>query len=89
MFSLSTYLLLALAVTGSFASSTGAIPSDLDFSDSLQDILDKAHQGPLYVYPTSLTQEIVPVRILPLVLPLKKPPNNLTQCPISERDPFP
>lgn len=29
---------------------------------ALQDILKKAHQGPLYDYPTSFTQEIMPVR---------------------------
>lgn len=28
---------------------------------ALQDILEKAHQGPLYDYPTSFTQEIIPV----------------------------
>ena len=32
-----------------------------DVSLSLQDILNQAHQGPLYTYPTSLTQGIVPV----------------------------
>lgn len=31
-----------------------------DVSTSLQQILDQAHQGPLYTYPTSLTQGIVP-----------------------------
>ena len=31
-----------------------------DVSTSLQQILNQAHQGPLYTYPTSLTQGIVP-----------------------------
>ena len=31
-----------------------------DVSSSLQKILDLAHQGPLYNYPTSLTQGIIP-----------------------------
>ena len=31
-----------------------------DVSPALQQILDKAHQPPLYTYPTSLTQGIVP-----------------------------
>ena len=31
-----------------------------DVSRSLQQILDQTHQGPLYTYPTSLTQGIVP-----------------------------
>ena len=31
-----------------------------DVSTPLQQILDQAHQGPLYTYPTSLTQGIVP-----------------------------
>jgi hypothetical protein len=34
-----------------------------DVSPSLQDILNKAHQAPLYTYPTSLTQGIIPVCI--------------------------
>lgn len=33
-----------------------------DVSVALQKILNQAHQGPLYVYPTSLTQGIIPVR---------------------------
>ena len=52
---ISSTLLLALGVVGTLASS---FP---DVSKSLQDILNKAHQGPLYTYPTSLTQGIVPV----------------------------
>ena len=31
-----------------------------DVSTALQQILNQAHQGPLYTYPTSLTQDIVP-----------------------------
>lgn len=32
-----------------------------DVSAALQKILDQAHQGPLYDYPTSFTQGILPV----------------------------
>jgi hypothetical protein len=32
-----------------------------DLSPGLQHILKQAHKGPLYTYPTSLTQGIVPV----------------------------
>lgn len=35
-----------------------------EVSDSLQDVLGKAHQGPLYDYPTSFTQGIFPVSLL-------------------------
>ena len=63
-------LLLTLGVVGTLAASS--MP---DVSNSLQDILNKAHQGPLYTYPTSLTQGIVPVRPLPS---LHKKPRNLT-----------
>ncbi|KAE9381445.1 hypothetical protein N431DRAFT_320819 [Stipitochalara longipes BDJ] len=38
----------------------GEVVAGPDLSLSLQDILNKAHQGPLYNYPTSLTQGIVP-----------------------------
>ncbi|KAH8792693.1 hypothetical protein BGZ57DRAFT_750864 [Hyaloscypha finlandica] len=38
----------------------GEVVAAPDLSLSLQDILNKAHQGPLYTYPTSLTQGIVP-----------------------------
>jgi hypothetical protein len=34
----------------------GNAPAQPDVSNSLQEILNKAHQGPLYTYPTSLTQ---------------------------------
>lgn len=54
---LSSVLLLSAGVVGTLASSYPAP----DVSLSLQDILNKAHQGPLYSYPTSLTQGIVPV----------------------------
>ena len=54
---LSSVLLLSAGVVGTLASSYPAP----DLSLSLQDILNKAHQGPLYTYPTSLTQGIVPV----------------------------
>ncbi|RDW84992.1 hypothetical protein BP6252_02582 [Coleophoma cylindrospora] len=49
-------LSLALAVTGAFAVEN----LSQDFSTSLEGILAQAHQGPLYTYPTSLTQGIVP-----------------------------
>jgi hypothetical protein len=39
----------------------GEVVAAPDLSLSLQDILNKAHQGPLYTYPTSLTQGIMPV----------------------------
>jgi hypothetical protein len=39
----------------------GEVVAGPDVSLNLQDILNKAHQGPLYTYPTSLTQGIVPV----------------------------
>lgn len=32
-------------------------------SNDLQDVLRKAHQGPLYDYPTSFTQDILPVSL--------------------------
>lgn len=57
--SLSTCLWLATALLGV---SVAEVPSSLDVNPSLQDILSKAHQGPLYNYPTSLTQGIIPVR---------------------------
>ena len=37
-----------------------AAQSDIPLSHPLQQILSKAGQGPLYTYPTSLTQEIIP-----------------------------
>lgn len=51
--SLSKFLYVACAAVGVVASAP-------DVSFALQDILDKAHTGPLYTYPTSLTQGIVP-----------------------------
>lgn len=64
MASVSTGLYLALALLGGVWNGGvgvmgGASP---DVSLSLKEILDKAHRGPLYTYPTSLTQEIVTVR---------------------------
>jgi hypothetical protein len=67
---ISSVLLLTVGVVGTLASSFGP-----DVSTSLQDILNKAHQGPLYTYPTSLTQGIVPVRCC---FPLKVPDLRLT-----------
>jgi hypothetical protein len=54
---LSATFVLMLGVVGTFASSS-QMP---DVSTSLQKILDQAHKGPLYTYPTSLTQGIIPV----------------------------
>jgi hypothetical protein len=56
----STSLKLALAVldVGYFGTFASSVP---DVSPSLQDILNKANQGPLYTYPTSLAQGIIPV----------------------------
>lgn len=56
MASMATLLVLALAFLGLEA-------AGLDVSKGLQDVLDKAHQGPLYDYPTSFTQGIVPVSL--------------------------
>ncbi|TAQ90208.1 hypothetical protein B7494_g1506 [Chlorociboria aeruginascens] len=49
-------LTIALAIGSQLSVSYAA----LDVSLSLQDVLNKAHQGPLYLYPTSFTQGIVP-----------------------------
>ncbi|TVY44982.1 Altered inheritance of mitochondria protein-like protein [Lachnellula subtilissima] len=49
------WIVLSIATQGTLAS-----PTPLDISPSLQEILNKAHQGPLYTYPTSLTQGIIP-----------------------------
>lgn len=57
MASISTTLLLAGAVLGTLVNGL----ERPDVSTGLQEILNKAHQGPLYDYPTSLTQGIVPV----------------------------
>ncbi len=64
MASASTCLVLAYAFL-SFASTGAGVWAEIsghpDVSPGLQEILDRAHQGPLYSYPTSLTQGIVPV----------------------------
>ena len=39
---------------------SSALTANPDVSPALQTILDKAHEAPLYTYPTSLTQGIVP-----------------------------
>lgn len=39
---------------------TCGLAASPDVSLALQQILDQAHQGPLYTYPTSLTQDIIP-----------------------------
>jgi len=52
---LARYSLLSLAL-----SAGGVLASAPDVSLSLQAILNQAHQGPLYTYPTSLTQGIIP-----------------------------
>ncbi|KAI9053621.1 hypothetical protein LZ554_002575 [Drepanopeziza brunnea f. sp. 'monogermtubi'] len=68
MASVSTCLLLAYAFLGfsSFDLGVGIqrvqaeVSGQPDVSPSLQEILDQAHKGPLYTYPTSLTQGILP-----------------------------
>lgn len=55
--SLSTILYLTTALLGLSVADTG-IP---DVNPRLQKILNLAHQGPLFDYPTSLTQGIIPV----------------------------
>ncbi|TVY48954.1 Altered inheritance of mitochondria protein-like protein [Lachnellula occidentalis] len=52
------WTVLSIATQGTLAS-----PAPLDISPSLQEILNKAHEGPLYTYPTSLTQGIIPKAI--------------------------
>jgi hypothetical protein len=71
MATISTCLLLLWAVLGVGTSSAIAVGGRHgeegngggrpDVSNRLQDILDKAHTGPLYDYPTSFTQGIIPV----------------------------
>ena len=64
---MSTCLALAWVVLG-FGTSfvvkgvEASVPGNPDVSPSLQEVLNKAHQGPLYTYPTSFTQGIIPVR---------------------------
>ena len=50
-----TSTILAVLVAAPYA-----MASAPDVSTPLQQILNQAHQGPLYTYPTSLTQGIVP-----------------------------
>ncbi|TVY20270.1 Altered inheritance of mitochondria protein 6-like [Lachnellula arida] len=59
----SSSLALAWTILGIATQGTLASPIPLDISPSLQEILNKAHQGPLYTYPTSLTQGIIPKAI--------------------------
>ncbi|TVY30476.1 Altered inheritance of mitochondria protein 6-like protein [Lachnellula hyalina] len=59
----SSSLALAWTVLSIATQGTLASPTPLDISPSLQEILNKAHQGPLYTYPTSLTQGIIPKAI--------------------------
>ncbi|PBP22679.1 hypothetical protein BUE80_DR006588 [Diplocarpon rosae] len=59
--SISTCLMLAYTLLG-FSSVEVPIISP-DWSQSLQDILHEAHKDPLYKYPTSLTQGIIPKAI--------------------------
>ena len=46
------------------ASTTGMRGGNENVSNELQKVLQKAGKGPLYDYPTSFTQEIMPVSIL-------------------------
>jgi hypothetical protein len=66
MASISTCLLLACGLLGLGRGVMGIVPGQPDVSNSLQEILNKAHQGPLYTYPTSLTQGIMPVSLYSL-----------------------
>lgn len=52
-----SFLLLSTLCTLSYAE----VPGKPDVNPALQQILNQAHQGPLYDYPTSFTQGIVPV----------------------------
>ena len=62
MAGISTVLYTAFALLSTVSRGVlGEVVASPDVSLSLQDILNKAHQGPLYTYPTSLTQGIVPV----------------------------
>jgi hypothetical protein len=67
MAAMSTCLALAWVVL-SFGTSfvvkgvEASVPGNTDVSPSLQEVLNKAHQAPLYTYPTSFTQGIIPVR---------------------------
>jgi hypothetical protein len=59
-FTTTFYLACAALNVGSVQAEAAGHP---DVSTSLQQILNKAHQGPLYTYPTSLTQGIIPVSL--------------------------
>ena len=62
---ISTVWYLSFALLGlSISSVVGEVVAGPDVSLNLQDILNQAHQGPLYTYPTSLTQGIVPVSLM-------------------------
>jgi hypothetical protein len=58
----SKVLYMGLALFGMWNGKVcGEVIAGQDLSPSLRDILKQAHKGPLYTYPTSLTQGIVPV----------------------------
>lgn len=68
----------------SLAAALGAASSaSPDVSPALQKMLDQAHQGPLYDYPTSFTQGIIPVRFQPT--PSFHCPNHQTRKLIFKR----
>ncbi|KAK3679792.1 hypothetical protein LTR78_000168 [Recurvomyces mirabilis] len=52
--------MLSSILTVAFAATAAYAQSDIPLSQPLQAILAKAQQGPLYTYPTDLTQGIVP-----------------------------
>ena len=54
-------------------------------SINLQSILEKEYQPPLYQYPTSLTQGIVPVRELSLSPPVSLSNSRIERYPLSQR----
>lgn len=57
-----TIFSMGLALLGTWNGKVcGEIIAGPNLSPGLQDILKQAHKGPLYTYPTSLTQGIVPV----------------------------
>jgi hypothetical protein len=59
---ISTFLWLSGGLLGVTVERVNAeVPGHPDVPPSLQAILNKAHQAPLYTYPTSFTQGIIPV----------------------------
>lgn len=58
----STFLWLSSGLFGVKVETVNAeLPGHPEVPPTLQAILNKAHQAPLYTYPTSFTQGIIPV----------------------------